>query len=352
MAKYNKPEKPNLIWAENALEGAVVKPDDEKVRQGWVQQKPPLENENWSIQRLYKVYAYFNQLGIPEYDPETEYQAGKSYVQGSDGRVYKCRVTGTDQDPAEGGADYWEVAFLEDRFVSNFARTFLDDLDAAAGRATLELGSAATQQDNKYNHRGNNLSDVGNASTAFNNIKQNATTEKTGVVRFATHQEFLEGKNDVAVTPASIGGGGVNPPGTIITYAGTGTPQGGYLRCDGSPYSRTEYAALFAAIGTTYGAGDGSTTFNVPDTRDYFVRDLGGSRTIGSKQSDQANSIRQFQTGYQTPGLVTRSVPENGGWSGWANTGRSTPETKAIRMRKYGRETRPVNIAFPHFIKS
>jgi microcystin-dependent protein len=39
----------------------------------------------------------------------------------------------------------------------------------------------------------------------------------------------------------------------------------GFLACDGSAVSRTTYASLFSAIGTTYGAGDGSTTFNVPD---------------------------------------------------------------------------------------
>lgn len=45
----------------------------------------------------------------------------------------------------------------------------------------------------------------------------------------------------------------------------------GYLLCDGSAYSRTQYAELFSVIGTTYGAGDGSTTFNVPDIRDRYI---------------------------------------------------------------------------------
>lgn len=52
--------------------------------------------------------------------------------------------------------------------------------------------------------------------------------------------------------------------GTIILYAGT-TVQTGYLICNGAAVSRTTYAALFAKIGTTWGAGDGSTTFNVPN---------------------------------------------------------------------------------------
>jgi microcystin-dependent protein len=54
------------------------------------------------------------------------------------------------------------------------------------------------------------------------------------------------------------------PPGTVVAFAGTTIPAG-WLLCNGQAVSRTTYAALFAVIGTTYGAGDGSTTFNVPN---------------------------------------------------------------------------------------
>lgn len=56
------------------------------------------------------------------------------------------------------------------------------------------------------------------------------------------------------------------PAGTILDFAGSTVPDG-YLDCDGSAVSRTTYADLFNAIGTTYGVGDGSTTFNLPDCR-------------------------------------------------------------------------------------
>lgn len=59
---------------------------------------------------------------------------------------------------------------------------------------------------------------------------------------------------------------GVFPAGIMAPYAGASAPTG-WLLCDGSAISRTTYAALFAVIGTTYGAGDGSTTFNVPDLK-------------------------------------------------------------------------------------
>ena len=53
------------------------------------------------------------------------------------------------------------------------------------------------------------------------------------------------------------------PTGVVQAFAGSTTPQG-WLLCDGSAVSRTDYAALFNAIGTTYGSGDGSSTFNLP----------------------------------------------------------------------------------------
>lgn len=63
-------------------------------------------------------------------------------------------------------------------------------------------------------------------------------------------------------------------PGVIIEYAGTTVPPG-WLACDGSAVSRTTYLALFTQIGTTWGAGDGATTFNVPDLRNLFLRGSG-----------------------------------------------------------------------------
>jgi len=64
---------------------------------------------------------------------------------------------------------------------------------------------------------------------------------------------------------------GVVPVGTIIAYSAE-TPPPGYVECDGTPLARATYPALFAAIGTAFGAGDGSSTFNIPDLRGQFLR--------------------------------------------------------------------------------
>jgi microcystin-dependent protein len=61
----------------------------------------------------------------------------------------------------------------------------------------------------------------------------------------------------------------ITPAGAVLPYAGLAAPTGFFL-CNGQAVSRTGYASLFAAIGVTWGAGDGSTTFNVPDLRDRF----------------------------------------------------------------------------------
>lgn len=60
--------------------------------------------------------------------------------------------------------------------------------------------------------------------------------------------------------------GSLVPPGSLLMFAGGAAPEG-YLLCDGSAVSRTTYNVLFSAIGTTWGVGDGTTTFNLPDLR-------------------------------------------------------------------------------------
>jgi len=80
--------------------------------------------------------------------------------------------------------------------------------------------------------------------------------------------------------------------GSVIAFA-VNTPPVGWLSCNGAAVSRTTYADLFEAIGNTFGSGDGSTTFNVPDLRGEFLRGwdanrgVDSGRSFGSSQSDQ-----------------------------------------------------------------
>lgn len=73
----------------------------------------------------------------------------------------------------------------------------------------------------------------------------------------------------------------VMPVGAVQTFALTSAPTG-WLACDGSAISRSTYSTLFSAIGTTFGSGNGTTTFTIPDLRDRFVRSSGDSRAVGT----------------------------------------------------------------------
>jgi microcystin-dependent protein len=91
--------------------------------------------------------------------------------------------------------------------------------------------------------------------------------------RGSTVTVFSDGTDVVYAFPFPL-------PGEIMEYAGTSAPAG-YLPCDGAPVSRSTYSALFAAISTTWGVGNGTTTFNVPDLRGVFLRGS-GTNTTGS----------------------------------------------------------------------
>lgn len=77
----------------------------------------------------------------------------------------------------------------------------------------------------------------------------------------------------------------VGTPAGAIMYFAQSTPPFGWLKANGAAVSRTVYANLFAAIGTTYGAGDGRTTFNLPDLRGEFIRTWDDGRGIDTGRS-------------------------------------------------------------------
>jgi|TARA_Y100001951_G_C11283267_1_gene266859 microcystin-dependent protein len=78
------------------------------------------------------------------------------------------------------------------------------------------------------------------------------------------------------------------PSGCIIPWSDTSVPSG-FLECNGQAVSRSTYAALFAIVATTYGAGNGSTTFNVPDLKDNVA--LGRSNSAALASTGGANTV-------------------------------------------------------------
>lgn len=93
------------------------------------------------------------------------------------------------------------------------------------------------------------------------------------------------------------------PPGAVIPYAGKSAPYG-WLICDGSAVSRTTYADLFEVIGTTFGSGDGSTTFNLPDLRGRVAVGVDSDANLG-RQSGATSQYFSWDNLPTTPALAT-----------------------------------------------
>lgn len=150
------------------------------------------------------------------------------------------------------------------------------------------------------------------------------------------------------------------PPGAVSMFAANAAPTG-WLECDGAAVSRTTYAALFAVIGTTWGAGDGSTTFTLPDLRGEFVRgwDHGkgtdSGRAFASAQLDALQNItgsfEVLRSSVQNPtgSFTTTDISGAASTGGTADGDRVTFDASLVA--RTSTETRPRNIALMFIIK-
>ena len=168
------------------------------------------------------------------------------------------------------------------------------------------------------------------------------------------------------------------PTGSVHLMASTTAPSG-YLKCNGAAVSRTTYADLFAEIGTAFGAGDGSTTFNVPDLRGEFVRGWDDSRGVDSgrnfataqgDQNKQHNHSASATSTVSDPGhnhVYIDQQAHNEGYRPWKAgdndcgqrnkntssqfTGISVSTSVSV-ANDGGNESRPRNIAMMYVIKT
>ena len=123
--------------------------------------------------------------------------------------------------------------------------------------------------------------------------------------------------NSLRSLAKSQDGGAFNPSGVMTMYGGNTAPRG-WLLCDGSAVSRTQFANLFGVIGTNFGSGDGSTTFNLPDMRGRVAvgQDTGNLRVntwnvLGQSSGEQNHTLTQPEmpshrhaVGYSSGGYI------------------------------------------------
>jgi hypothetical protein len=145
------------------------------------------------------------------------------------------------------------------------------------------------------------------------------------------------------------------PSGAVSHFAMNTAPTG-WLKANGAAVSRTTYAALFSAIGTTFGSGDGSTTFNLPDLRGRFTRNWADDGSIDSGRafgSTQATRVNNIQTINSSSGgdYGTYTINDDGTTSDRAYTGSTSGTGLGLTFTKKGGDTYPNNIALLACIK-
>jgi microcystin-dependent protein len=175
------------------------------------------------------------------------------------------------------GATFGTGTVVRNNGAGNAAVQGVDITKAAGNLRVIQFYSASSP---RWVMGANSAAEGGsNAGSDFALFRQSDTggtlgnslmvSRATGVVTFeatpqvGTNQIYHQGNLPAVIATVS------EPVGTIKMFAGTGDPAGGsYLICDGRAISRTTYATLFGVVSTTYGAGDGTTTFNIPDFRE------------------------------------------------------------------------------------
>ena len=200
-------------------------------------------------------------------------------------------------------------------------------------------------------------------------------TAATGQIRFNSTTTEFEGYNGSAWGGLASG----VPVGTILAHAAN-TPPTGFLECNGSNISRSTYATLFSTISTTFGVGDGSSTFALPDLRGQFIRgwantgSTDASRVFGSTQTDQnknhthttdsttlTGGIRKISEGFlaggSATGVFTKTSDGNNSITGSSSTSPvggvdfDGTHTHTISSSGGGTEARPTNLALMYIIK-
>jgi microcystin-dependent protein len=230
----------------------------------------------------------------------------------------------------------------------------------AANAVFYKTNSAYATVNAAYNYANTKVNTVNGIATGIFNVQGTHRVDGNVIVYGSTNT--FEVRNGQIFINGTLWN--PTPVGAVIYSASLNTPVG-YLYANGSAVSRITYSALFAEIGTTFGPGDGSTTFNLPDLRGTFLRGwddgkgIDAGRVFGSAQGDLFASHNH---GITDPGHhhtiyenITGGVFPTGNYmlaSGGNYYNESGVSTTGISVNSSGgSETRPKNVALKPFIK-
>lgn len=135
--------------------------------------------------------------------------------------------------------------------------------------------------------------------------------------------------------------------GNVAAFARDTAPTG-WLKANGAAVSRTTYAALFATIGVAYGVGNGSTTFNLPDLRGYFVRGWDDGRGVDTGRVFGSNQADELKSHFHLMKKFNRAIGSGAGFFAMDDNGTDGSENTEATG---GTETRPKNVALLYCIK-
>jgi microcystin-dependent protein len=241
-------------------------------------------------------------------------------------------VTGTVTTPGAGTVD---TASLASGLLVPISKGGTGATTASAALAAL--GGTAVSGDNAWTGTQSFLDNkfqIKDSSDPTKILEFQLSGIATGTTRTLT---VPDASGTILTTAESV------PTGTILDYGGTAAPAS-YLICDGAAVSRTTYAALFAVVSTAFGAGDGSTTFNIPDLRGRVAAgkdDMGGSAanritnavsgfvgtTLGAAGGLESHTLIAAEMPSHTHSVGSGASPGTGSDGGNGNPGFSSSQT-------------------------
>ena len=247
-----------------------------------------------------QLIAYLNQMGVSEWDIAQEYEFGSASIVSGNIYISKAFTANIGNNPLTDTTNWKRLAALEE----------VEDAD---------------------------LINYDNSISGLSSINVQDAIDEVVIAANIKYNNSLSGliADEVQAVIDELSGRTVIPVGSIQHFAMATAPNG-WITCDGSAVSRTvKYNGLYAVISSTYGDGDGSTTFNLPDLRGKFIRVYDSSglvdplRTFGDSQVDAMEQHSHYS------GIGTIFEPDIWCGAGHTNTN-SLPVTRSAQAQIFG----------------